>query len=406
MLRKITIDDLRVGMYVEKVDRGWLEVPFFRKQITSRDQIEKLRKYFVRELHIDTARGADVDSRVAVAVATPEPGSPPALEPPKPKMRSAYNAEFREELPAAKQAYKVAVTAMHDIFADVRAGRQLHEEQTREVVEDLVDSCMRNDDALASLTKLMNFDEYTFSHSVNVTVFALTLGKALGLDRDELQRFGESVLLHDVGKMLVPPEILNKPGKLTASEFEIMKTHTTRGVEFLQESFPHRSDIPIVAHEHHERCNGSGYPRGLRGEEITQWGRITAVADVYDALTSKRCYKEEQLPYKAMALIYSLRGKDFEPLFVDRFIECVGVYPMGSLVRLTTGEVGLVVSIRHDDLIHPHVLALYRHGVRMKAPKLMDLAQRDESGKFLREVDEVLSPDAFGVNPAAHILEV
>jgi HD-GYP domain-containing protein (c-di-GMP phosphodiesterase class II) len=389
MLRKITIDQLRVGMYVEQVDKDWFDIPFFRKHIASEQQIEKLRSYYVHEITIDTDRGCDLDGagpRTALAVAEPPPD--------------------RIEIGPAKVAYTQAVAAMHEILEDSRSGRYLQEEPTREVVSEMVDSCMRNDDAMASLTKLLRHDEYTFSHCVNVTVFALTLGKALGLTRDELQIFGESVLLHDVGKMLVPPEILNKPGKLTAEEFDVMKLHVQRGVDFLRESFPHRADLAVVAQEHHERLDGSGYPLGTRGDQISRWGQISAIADVYDALTSRRCYKSELTPYKAISLIYRLSGGDFNSAYVERFIECVGIYPIGSLVRTTLQEVGLVVSIRHEDLLHPDLLLLYRNGHRLKKPKVIDLSECDSLGRHVREVEDILNPEDYGVSPAAHILEV
>lgn len=405
MLRRITIDQLRVGMYVEQVDKDWFDIPFFRRHISSPEQIEKLRSYYVRELVIDTGRGADVEgAQQETAVLLEEPPSQPAPEPPR-KIRSAVSNDFREELGPAKVAYAKAIDIVHNVLDDSRSGRYLQEQPVREVVSDLVDSCMRNDDALVSLTKLLAADEYTFSHSVNVTIFSLMLAKSLRFSREEMQMLGESVLLHDVGKMLVPPEILTKPGKLTAEEFEIMKEHVPRGVNFLRESFPHRPELPIVAQDHHERIDGSGYPQGKRGDEIHRWGQIAAIADVYDALTSQRCYKKEIQPHRAVALIYRLSGADFNSHFVERFIECVGIYPIGSLVRLSTGEVALVVSIRHEDLLRPEVLVLYRQGHRLRNPRLVDLTETDRQGKPVREITDILNPDDYGVNPAAHILE-
>ncbi|MBN1475249.1 HD-GYP domain-containing protein [Candidatus Sumerlaeota bacterium] len=407
MLRKINISQLRVGMYVEHVDKDWFNIPFFRRKITSEEQIEKLRRYHVEEVKIDLTRGIDVggdqpETTVAVAEPPQEPEESPKAEP---RDRSVMSREFREELEPAKRAYRQALKAVRDVMQDSRSGRYLEQEQTKVVVAELVDSCMRNDDALVSLTKLLSHDEYTFSHCINVTVFTLVLGKALGFAVEDLQSFGESVMLHDVGKMLVPPEILNKPGKLTPEEFDVMKLHVDRGVALLQESFPDNRRIALVAEEHHERMDGSGYPHGKRGNDISQWGQISAIADVYDALTSRRCYKREITPHRSMALIYRLRGGDFNPLYVDRFIECVGIYPIGSLVRLTTGEVALVVSIRHDDLLHPDVLVLYRNGHRLLRPKVLDLSERGANDRFLREVEDILDPEEYGVDPAAHIIE-
>jgi HD-GYP domain-containing protein (c-di-GMP phosphodiesterase class II) len=223
--------------------------------------------------------------------------------------------------------------------------------------------------------------------------------------RNELQLFGESVLLHDVGKMLVPPEILNKPGKLTPEEFEIMKLHVDRGVDVLQGTFPDRPELAVVAAEHHERYDGSGYPKGLRGSEISQWGQVSAVADVYDALTSERCYKSAMPTVKAVSLIYRLRGGDFNPHCVDKFIECVGIYPIGTLVRLNTREIGVVTSVRHEDLLRPCVKVLFRGNSRLRRPTEVDLTEVSDSGEHIRRVEDILNPEDYGIEPAVHVLE-
>ena len=173
----------------------------------------------------------------------------------------------------------------------------------------------------------------------------------------------------------------------------------------MKASFPDRDDLRLVAQDHHERFDGSGYPSGKRGDEISLWGRIAAIADVYDAVTSKRCCGIVMSPHEAVSLIFHLGGEDFESLCVEKFIECVGIYPIGSLVRLSTHEVGLVVSVCHEDLLHPEVLLLYQGGRRLMRPRRIDLRDFAADGVHERRIEDILRPEDFGVEPARHILE-
>jgi HD-GYP domain-containing protein (c-di-GMP phosphodiesterase class II) len=407
VLRKITIDQLKVGMYVESVDKSWLDVPFFRRKITSEEQIEKLRKYYINEVNIDTDRGVDLardQSETVVAVMEePLPRDSGESETDQADRAKIVPAKYEEEIPVAKQAYTQAITSVSEFLREARAGRMTSEQEMKDVVSGLVDSCMRNDDALISLTKLLSHDEYTFGHSVNVTIFTLALAKALGLEHSQLQELGESTLVHDVGKMLIPTELLNKPGKLTPEEFEVVKQHADLGAKFLRENFPAHESLALVAQDHHERLDGSGYPFGKSGDEISQWGQIAMIADVYDALTSDRCYKAGVPPAQAVALIYRL-SEEFNPLYVERFIECVGIYPIGSLVRLNNGDVGLVSRTHHDDLLRPDVSVIYQGGRRLKRPRLVSLNETDEAGDHRLKIVDILQPDAFGVDPARQLL--
>lgn len=406
MLRKIKIDQLRVGMYVDQVDKNWLDIPFFRRAISSQEQIDRLRKYNVKELKIDTDRGRDLIGRRGdpVAVMAPElDGDNGSNGTEATQTRNVI--PFCDEIETADAIYSQATKAVRSMMEDMKAGRYIEEEAAQVVASEMVDSCIRNEDALVSLTTLRGHDEYTFTHSVNVAVYSLVLGNTLGMTEEELRRFGVAVLLHDVGKMLVPPEILHKPGKLTREEFEVMKLHVERGVAFLRESFPENDEVLIVAQAHHERIDGSGYPKGLTGNDVPIWGQIAAIGDIFDALTSRRCYKKEMTPHQALSLMYQLSGGELDTLLVERFIESVGIYPIGSLVKLSTNEVGLVTSVCHSDLLHPTILVLYRGGHRLLRPRLVDLRDLDSKGDHIREVTDILVPEDYGVDAARHIIE-
>ena len=198
---------------------------------------------------------------------------------------------------------------------------------------------------------------------------------------------GEGALIHDFGKMLVPLEVLNKPGKLTDSEFRIMKEHVVRGVDYIKEIPGISPDAIQVAQEHHERYSGKGYPLGLKENSISEFGRIAAVVDVYDAITSDRVYHRGMIPTRALQKIYEWRYHDFDPVLVDMFIKIVGIYPLGSLVMLSDGRVGMVIEGNIRNSLRPRVLLLFdRRGESMKEPELLDLAL-EFSLKILHNVE-------------------
>ncbi len=222
---------------------------------------------------------------------------------------------------------------------------EIETEKIMIVVNKIVEDLLTNDSILMNLDRLRNVDDYTFEHSVNVCVLALVLGIKLGYNKEDLVELGIGAILHDIGKMLIPNEILNKPGPLTHEEYEIVKNHTTYGYDVLKKN----SNISLVAAEvalcHHERPDGNGYPKGVKSNKIHTYSKIVAISDVYDALTSNRVYKNKIEPVKALEYIVSMSGTQFDSDLVYKFIECVGIYPLGSLVELNTKEVGIVIGI-------------------------------------------------------------
>jgi putative nucleotidyltransferase with HDIG domain len=246
---------------------------------------------------------------------------------------------FEEELAAARQVYQAAKTVIQEAMDDTRLGRAINVDAVRTVVADMTDSVFRNPDALSSLSRLKRFDEYTFYHSVNTSLLAMSMGKSLGFDRSMLHLAGVGTLLHDIGKTKIPLEVLNKPGRFEAHEMEIMKQHVLRGVEVLASTTGLGDSYVQPALEHHERVNGAGYPHRRAQKDISQFGLITAIVDIYDAMTSDRCYHKGQPAHQALQFLYrlSLEGH-LDPTLVQRFIQIVGVYPVGSVVELNTGE--------------------------------------------------------------------
>ena len=238
-------------------------------------------------------------------------------DPQKDEPQEGERVSIAEELRRMDALYGEALDYAHDFMNDVKEGKPFDFNDSKPLVSNLIDSVFRNESAAAAISKLKAFDEYTYTHCINVSILAVILGKKLGYSREELELVGMAGLFHDAGKSVIPNEILNKPGKLTDKEMNVMRTHPLRGYQVLKE----QPDIPIEvlrgALEHHEKNDGSGYPRGLKGDEISEIARLLAVVDVYDALTSRRVYKDPMPPGKVLAMMYKWRVTDFHPNIVE-----------------------------------------------------------------------------------------
>jgi len=299
-----------------------------------------------------------------------------------------------EELPQARRLYSEALSYVRHFVADVRKGTNVDFTPATPLVENLIESVFRNENAAVTLCKLRGFDEYTYTHSINVSILAVLLGKRMGQDRPALLKIGLAGLLHDVGKARLPAKILNKPGRLTESEFRAVKGHSMWSHDLLhrQDNMP-REILRAVA-EHHERHDGSGYPRGLKGREISLFSRIIAVADVFDALTSKRAYKDAMPPAMALSMMYQWRGKQFATEDIETFIQCIGVFPVGSFVRLSGGQYGIVISTNPPRPTKPQVKVVLDARLRPQLPRVLDLEALEATAES-QDIAEVLNPADF-----------
>lgn len=414
MLKKIPIGKVILGMVVEKMDRSWMEHPFLtnKKKITAQKHIDVLREYGITEVYIDTDEGLDVAEEDPLPVAeTPAPEPPPtptvvvvAPPPPRPVLENlaeplAEPVPLKEEVKVARVIQQEAQTVVQDVMHDVRIGKNIESGKVNRVVSHMVDSIFRNRDALSSLTRLKGYDAYTFVHSINVCVLCLTLGRQIGFTREEMEVLGTGALLHDAGKILIPNHILNKPGRLTEDEFVIMKKHAELSVEVLEEAEGIPLEAKQVAHEHHERFNGKGYPRGLAGNEISRFGQVAAIVDVYDAMTSDRVYQKGIPAHEGVKKIYDLGAAHFNPAYLDSFIRCMGIYPIGTLVELDTGELAIVITTNKDKLLRPEVIVVARNAQqRLLSPLKADLTEKAADGKrFRRTIAKPLDPSKYGI---------
>ncbi len=399
MAKRITIDELRPGMRIEKLDRSWLTTPFLRHRmaVTSADQIAQLRACGVRMLHVAEEEGEeDPSSGPSLEAAAAKPPSDCAPDP-------LADVPFGEELPVARQVYQAAKSVIQGAMLDARMGRAINMEAVNRVVADMADSILRNADALTSLSRLKRFDEYTFFHSVNTAVLALSLGRAVGMTHEALHQLGVGTLLHDIGKTRIPLEILNKPGRFDAQEYELMKQHVMRGAEVLSEMTDLSDPYLKPTLEHHERVDGSGYPFKLGKSALSQSGMIAAVVDVYDAITSDRCYHKAKPAHDALSFLFviSQRGH-LDHGLVQHFIQLVGVYPVGSLVELNTGEVAVVRQVHHDAPLEPSVIVVKGPG-RTLLSHPQDVELRHQTGTPRRFIVAAADATETALQPALYL---
>ncbi len=412
MLRRIKRDQVKSGMFIHAIEGSWFSHPFMKAGFLLSDatDVDALRSSRADAVVIDTERGLDIDhpakvvpqlmiaeiearlnepSPVAPAAedVVPEPEVAPiqALGPDAPLVEKAAGpCSLAEEYARASLIAENAKMVMTELYDQARLGKIVEAGMLVPLVDEIAASIARNQSALTSILRLKSKDEYTYVHSVAVAALMINLGQEIGgFDRNTLRDAGVAGLLHDIGKMAMPPEVLGKPGDLTSAEYTIMKTHTNRGVELLKQS----SDVPDMALDvclhHHERVNGTGYPKRLQGNQITLFSRMGAVCDVYDALTSNRPYKEAWVPNMALRTMFGSRGH-FDPDILTAFIRSVGIYPVGTVVRLRSEHLAIVTDINPADLTRPIVRVFFstRTGTSI-APQDVDLLTSPEGDAIM-----------------------
>ncbi|TNF35308.1 MAG: HD-GYP domain-containing protein [Gammaproteobacteria bacterium] len=394
MRKKIKVDDLRIGMYVDKLDGNWLQHPFWRTAFNLVDDkdLQAIKNAGIQHVWIDTAKGDDVGTeQKAPAKDVIKPA--PAAE------AKPASIPVEEELAFARETLSKAKQATIDMFQEARMGNSIKIADAAPLVEAISESVMRNPSAMLSITRMKNKDDYTYLHSVAVCALMIALGKQLGYKGD-LQSLGMAGLLHDVGKMAIPEDVLNKPGKLTDSEFDIIKNHPRRGWEMLKEA----SDVDDIALEvclhHHEKVDGSGYPDRLSGDALSLVARMGAVCDVYDAITSDRCYKKGWEPAMALKKMAEWKDGHFDDAVFKAFVKTVGIYPTGTLIKLHSGRLGVVLDQSEKTLLQPKIKVFYSTTSHAPIPpKIIDLTRSQET------IESIEEPETWGFD-RQRIMEV
>ena len=379
MLKTVRVEQLRLGMFLHALPGNWLEHPFWKTRFELRDaaDLARLRASGVPQCVIDTARGLDVDAAAADPPATAAAASPPVPAAAPAAAMAPRRSRLEDEAAVAERLRTQARRSVGALHEQVRLGRALDVAGCAPLVDDIASSMQRNAGAMLSIVRLKTHDDYTFMHSVAVCTLMVVLARRLGHDEAQVRAAGLAGLLHDMGKARIPLAVLNKPGKLSADEYQLVQQHPRLGHALLIEAGPTDAAALDVCLHHHEQPDGRGYPEGLSGADFSRVARMGAVCDVYDAITSNRPYKAGWGPADSIAMMADwTRAGKFDAEVFRAFVDCIGIYPVGSLVRLQSQR--LAVVIEHDPAapVAPRVKVFYSIRSQMSLPaESLDLAE-------------------------------
>ncbi|APQ10607.1 diguanylate cyclase [Pseudomonas oryzihabitans] len=387
---RVPVSQLQLGMYVCELDRPWAGTPFLFQgfPIQSVDDLRALQ---------ETCEFVWVDRRQTGSSA------PPAATGSLGEQTKTYAIDYREAVKVTEPVWREARAVSMRMLDAVKFGQELNVVEVRRAVGECVESVLKHPAASLWLARIKQRDHYTAEHCLRVSLYAIALGKELGMLPLELEELGVCGMLHDVGKLKVPEEILNKPGRLTDEEFRVMQAHTTYGYQLLMGN----SEVPPaavdVAHTHHERMDGKGYPRQLSAQRIPFKAKIIAVVDAYDAITSDRPYSKGRSSLEALRILFEARGSQFDEAVVLAFIQLIGVYPPGEIVELSTGEVGIVIGFDAGTKLKPRLLIVLDGDKQPCPERVLDLARDplDVQGGFV-SVRAVKPSGAYGIDIDAY----
>ncbi len=412
---KINTTDLELGMFVSSLDRPWLDSSFLIQgfRIETREQIDRLRaecEYVLIDTRQSRQRADTLVRKVRNGEKSESAPKVNKVERPRISMERIFdghtikayedNSEFIDEHPLAQQALEEMLGDVCEVFEDVSVGGKINVIKLRKSVAPVVDSISRNPDACLWVAKLRAHDEYSYQHSLGASILAVSLGRQIGLPRHDLRSLAIGAMLMDVGKLRVDPALLRAEGELSPAQTEEMRKHISHGLDILEDGGMLNQDVVDMVGCHHERYNGSGYPKGLSGDQIPPVARIAAIVDTYDAMTSNRSHAMAMSPSAAIKVLYESRDSLFQAELVEAFIQAVGIYPAGTLVELSSGEIGVVVAEYRTRRLRPQVLLLLDAAKQeLSKPIVVDL-QKDanEDSGTPPDIVKSLEPGAYGLD--------
>ncbi len=376
MTRRIASTELRLGMYIQKLGGSWMKHPFLRSSflLTNPDDIKSILEAGIEDVWIDEEKGEALQNTDTLTPSpTQESSEPPVVTSHTNEHKVIIESSMEDDINRARRLFNDAKPQVMAMYKDARLGKAIDPQTTLPLVNEIDVMVQRNSAAILSVARLKTHDDYTYMHSLAVCALMISLSRELNLDEEQVKLAGVGGLMHDLGKSLMPLEVLNKPGKLSDAEYNIMKKHPAAGAKLLENSGAAPEVVDIALH-HHEKMNGLGYPNRLHGEEISLFSRMAAICDVYDAVTSERAYKQAWDPAGTIREMAHWEGHFDKQLF-NAFVKMVGIYPVGSLVRLASQRLAVVIEPGVTSLVKPKVKVFF--SLRSKAPiqlQVIDLA--------------------------------
>ncbi len=409
--RQIQTSDLTIGMYVTHLDRPWIDTPFMFQGflITDIEDITQLQQH-CHYVYIDIEQGKTIS----------DSGSGNVFQQPSPSEVSQSISDHRlthqgriysnklsssEEAPSAKAAKEDTYQLIATIDSEIKKGRSLRLGFIREALMPLVQSVIRNPDPLMQMAMIKGNHVEERRDVFGAAVLAALTGRQLGFKSSDIQDLAAGALLYDIGMLKMPPVLLDKKGKFLSQELEIIKNHVVLGLECLKDAHGMNKKVFSMIRHHHERYDGSGYPVGLVGDNIPVFGRIAAIVDCFNAITTPRKYANAMSPYKAAMSLYEWRHSDFDPVLVEHFIQAIGIYPIGTLVELNNHCVGVIISQNKKRKLSPVVsILLDKNKVPMKETKVIDLSQVFEQTSGGLSIKGALEPGSYNIDLATFTL--
>lgn len=397
MLKTIPTHQVTLGMHIHALNGVWIDHPFWKSKFVLNDpeDLKKLRASSIKEVVIDIAKGLDVKMSEITTTAPIQPAEVAAEQPKPPEeKKTLVRVSAAEEQVRAKKILLESKKAVTTMLNDVRMGKAVNPGTATALVEEIASSVSRNESALISLVRLKTKDDYTYMHSVAVCALMIALAKELNLNETETKQAGMAGLLHDVGKAGIPLEVLNKPGALTDDEFTLVKLHPERGHAMLMQANILDDVVLDVCLHHHEKVNGSGYPHKLAADQISLFAKMGAVCDVYDAVTSNRPYKAGWEPGVSLHRMAQWEGH-FDDTVFKAFVRSIGIYPIGSMVKLKSGRLAVVIDQNEKSLLTPLVKVFFSTKSKTRIPvETLDLSKPSANDSIASHED----PATWGIH--------
>lgn len=409
MIKKIPIDELRVGMYLHDININWIKHPFLKKNTKIRDSktLKRIRNTGVKTVYIDTQQGFDtlepevqkvkqqieISGKIKPQIETTTPIPLPEVE----------RVTLDQELNVAKPLHKQALEHVTDLMFDIKMGKAIRADEVRSTINNLSLSVLRNQDALLTLGRIRKKSNYLYEHSLNVCVLTLVFGQWLKLDQNTLAQLATAALLHDAGEITLQDTVLQHKGHLEERDYHQMQAHVLKSVEILSNTIGITPLTIKTVEQHHERYDGSGYPAGLKGNDMSAMAQLLAICDVYDSMTSETVYRYAMAPTHVLRQLLVSENDMFESQLIKQFIKCIGIYPVGSLVKLTNGCIGLITEIPQNDSLRPRIRMIYnkRHEHFIK-PEDINLADPADNQQQI-DITGCVDPNQLHIDLAAFI---